>query len=341
MENRKMTDYTSALYLGLCHPSSSLPPWKQLTTGKPAWLYQSQEAVELGNRVAHLQGFEAGVLAASTLHLSIDLFRIFCDADVAVFIDAKAYPILQWGAEQAKLNNRKVIQFPHQDEKALRVLVRKHLRNGQKPVIVCDGWCAICGKASPLQAFQQIARKYRGWLVVDDTQALGILGADPSPAMPWGYGGGGTFSFLKVERDRVITVCSMAKAFGVPVAVLSASKAFIALWKEKSQTFLHCSQPSMPVILAGLRALRINQAVGNCLRKKLLLRIYSTRRKLTRSGFAPMKSSFPFQAFSMQKGHKSTGSFSSLIRNRTRFLIIESHTTTRKKLGISHSLYFH
>ena len=31
-------DFTSALYLGLQHPSRSLRPWRQFTTGAPAAL---------------------------------------------------------------------------------------------------------------------------------------------------------------------------------------------------------------------------------------------------------------------------------------------------------------
>ena len=37
-EMRPVLDFTSALYLGLRHPSSSLRPWSGLTTGKPAVL---------------------------------------------------------------------------------------------------------------------------------------------------------------------------------------------------------------------------------------------------------------------------------------------------------------
>jgi 8-amino-7-oxononanoate synthase len=67
-------NFTSALYLGLRHPSWSLRPWAQLTTGAPAALAPPPGARMVADMLAALQGCERAALAPSTLHLFWDLF---------------------------------------------------------------------------------------------------------------------------------------------------------------------------------------------------------------------------------------------------------------------------
>ena len=77
-----MLDFTSALYLGLRHPSASLPPWDALTIGRPAALAEPPDAEAVAAEIASLQGCEAATLLPSTLHLFWDLFRVLDDGQV-------------------------------------------------------------------------------------------------------------------------------------------------------------------------------------------------------------------------------------------------------------------
>ncbi len=70
-----MIDFTSALYLGMRHAHGTLPPWLQLTTGRPAALKEAPEAVRLSEDIAQLLRCERALLAPSTLHLFWDLFE--------------------------------------------------------------------------------------------------------------------------------------------------------------------------------------------------------------------------------------------------------------------------
>ena len=71
-----MLDFTSALYLGLGHPSASLAPWRALTLGRPAALEEPPGGRGLARDLALLMGGEAGLLYPSTLHLFRDLFQV-------------------------------------------------------------------------------------------------------------------------------------------------------------------------------------------------------------------------------------------------------------------------
>ena len=65
--------------------------------------------------------------------------------------------------------------------RSLERRLRKARRAGQRPVIVTDGFCPSCGQAAPLPALARLAAEMGGLLVIDDTQALGVLGREPSP----------------------------------------------------------------------------------------------------------------------------------------------------------------
>ena len=63
--------------------------------------------------------------------------------------------------------------------------------------------------------------------MLDDTQALGVLGEKPTPDAPYGRGGGGSLPWHGVTSPHVIAGSSLAKGFGVPIAVLSGSERMI------------------------------------------------------------------------------------------------------------------
>ena len=92
-----MLDFSSALYLGLRHPSRSLAPWDRLTTGTPAALGEPPAAGRVAAALAGLQGSEAAVLARSTLHAFLDCFAVLGGPARPVLVDGGAYPIARWG----------------------------------------------------------------------------------------------------------------------------------------------------------------------------------------------------------------------------------------------------
>lgn len=294
-----MLDFTSALYLGLFHRGETLPRWKQLTLGKPAALEAQPGSASVGRLLAALQGCEAGTLGPSTLHLFWDLFDVLAQEDIAVFVDAKTYPIASWGAERAAMQGVSVRRFPHHRARALRRLAGAASARGKRPVIVTDGYCPDCGRLAPLGDYVDLARRLRGLLVVDDTQALGILGASPAPRMPYGYGGGGSLRHAGIDSPEVVLVSSLAKGFGVPTAVIAGSRSFIASFEDNSQTRLHCSPPSILDVHAAEHALAVNQRHGEALRRKLLGNLRRFRRGIAEFGVALNGGVFPVQSLEL------------------------------------------
>lgn len=293
-----MVDFTSALYLGLRHPIDSLGAWEALTLGRPSALREPPDAEIVAADLARLQGCEAGALLPSTLHLFWDLFAMLGQGDMVILRDEGAYPIARWGTERAQAMGVRVRTFPHHDSRSLERLIADSVRHRLKPIVVADGYCPRCGAAAPVRAYAELVERSGGYLVLDDTQALGILGRDPDGTNPYGSGGGGSLRWHNTFGRHIIACSSLAKAFGVPVAVLAGERRLVEWFRRESQTRLHCSPASVAVIRAARVALRANQSHGDALRRRLLRLVTRLRTLLMGAGLRPSgQLPFPMQTF--------------------------------------------
>lgn len=290
-----MLDFTSSLYLGMWHEAWSLRPWSQLTTGKPAALATRRDAQVVAEQLARLVGCERATLASSTLHVFWDLFAMLSQAGIVIYLEAGAYPIARWGVERAAVRGVPVIRFDHKDIHSLQQAMNETPHSNRRPVIVADGICTCCGCVAPITAYHEIVHAQKGWLVVDDTQAFGLMGHSTGPEAPYGRGGGGSLQRSGVRCGEVIVVNSLAKAFGVPMAMLAGSMAFVNAFESHSQTRLHCSPPSAAEIHAAQHALTLNESQGDQLRLQLAERVRYFRRQLAHAGLRSHGRLFPMQ----------------------------------------------
>lgn len=292
-----MPDFTSSLYLNLRHASEDLRSWTQLTTGVPAALGTPPEHRAVARQIARLQGCDAATLAPSTLHLFWDLFRMPDPSAWEVFMDSGVYPIATWGLERAACQGVRVRRFGHHDPDSLRLRMAEG-SSRRRPIVVADGLCPGCGVAAPTRSLLDSVEPRGGIVLLDDTQALGILGQSPGPAQPYGTGGGGSIRLSATEGRAVVAICSLAKALGVPMAVLSGSRDFIRSFETASETRVHCSPASFADMRAAHHALAVNERVGDILRRRLAALVLRLRRgigdeRLETTGIFPLQTLAP------------------------------------------------
>jgi len=291
-----MLDFTSVLYLGIHHAHHALAPWVRLTTGRPAATEPAPEGERLAQRLAQLLHCERAVLASSTLHLFWDLFDVLSAWErIAIYADAGTYPIVRWGVERAAAKGIQAETFQKRDSRALERLLRRSRGRGYRPVVVTDGICPETGQPAPLPDYLMLVREYGGYLVIDDTQALGILGKDPKPNAPYGQGGGGTPAWHGIKGPELIIGSSLAKGFGAPLAVLAGNARVILEFENRSATRVHCSPPSLAVISAAHRALVINNRQGEHLRSRLAKLVCQFKDGLRQIGLMARGGFFPTQ----------------------------------------------
>ena len=319
-----MLDFTSALYLGLRHASRFLRPWAQLTTGAPAALTAPPGARRVANALAALQGCERGTLVPSTLHLFWDLFGTLPSQGVVIYMNVGTYPIARWGIERAAARGVPVRSFPHHDAEALWWQLRRDASRHARPVVVADGFCPDCGRSAPVAAYLESVRAFNGLLILDDTQALGVLGYTPAPDAPYGEGGGGSLPWSDVAGPDVLVGSSLAKGFGVPVAVLAGSDTMIRRFEAQSETRVHCSPPSVAVIHAADCALDVNRRCGGALRLHLAELVAYFRRRLSAVGLSATGGLFPIQTLAPVAGLDPRTLFEQILRQGIRTVLRRS-----------------
>jgi 8-amino-7-oxononanoate synthase len=294
-----VVDFTSALYLGLNHAHAELRPWTQLTLGKPAALSPPPESETIADQLARLIGCERATLGTSTLHLFWDLFGQLSRDQIAIYVDAGTYPIARWGVERALARGALVRGFKHHDVRALQQVVRRDRVSGRTPIVMTDGFCPGCGQPAPLTAYLESVRAYGGRLIIDDTQALGIYGRS-ARGTPYGFGGGGSLRWHAIDDDHVSVISSLAKGFGVPLAVLAGSRAAIDRFTQRSDTQVHCSPPSIALLRAAEHALIVNATHGDGLREQLAQRVRYFRSRLAELALSAEGGLFPVQTLRLR-----------------------------------------
>lgn len=312
-------DFTAALYLGLYHPPAQLTPWKSLTTGVPAALREAPEMTAIATALARLQGQQEGLLYPSTLHLFWDLFDHWAKQKVVLLADQALYPVAKWGLERAAQKGLPVHSFAHHQPKALQTLLTRMAGKQRRPVVISDGWCPHCGRAAPLPAYLKLLKAHRGYLVVDDTQALGIFGKEK------GLGGGGLLPLYKIRSPYVLSGSSLAKGFGVPLAVLTGNAATIGQIRRSSTIRLHCSPPSGAILRAAGNALKINGRWGGLLRNRLFRKVALFKTGLRRAAIDTRGGLFPVQILKDWKGKKAIGLYHYLKARKIASVIVRGH----------------
>ena len=291
-----MLDFTSALYLG----TRALPPPPAgllLTSGRPAVLTEDARATAAAQEVARRQGLEAGLLAPSTLHLFWDVFGLV-PAHGVVLLEQRLYPVGQWGALRARARGLPVVPFRRDNLPGLARLLHTYRQQGRTPWLVADGWHPGRGPA-PLAGFAALLAPYPGAvLLLDDTQAFGVLGARPGPSNRLGQGGGGSLAWAGIDpgsRPEILTISSLAKGLGVPVAVLAGRAARLGQFRRRAETRVHTSPVSAWHAWAAAAALHHDARYGDAARQQLGWRIAQFRGALLRAGLRPRGGSFPVQ----------------------------------------------
>jgi len=248
----------------------------------------------VADHLAGLAGAERATLSRSTLHAFADCLDVLAASDAGLVVDARVYPVAHWATQRAAAVGVPVLRVGHQDVPATRSAVRRLADRGRRPVVLADGLCGGCGRRYPVAEVGAALRGCGGTLLLDDTQALGILGDRPGRAAPYGTGGGGTVRHVGGGHDGVVTVSSLAKAFGVPVACVLGPAGTIAVI-ARTGSAVHSSPPSAADVAAAAQALACNAAVGDELRAALAGRVAALRAEAAARGLALTGGLFPVQ----------------------------------------------
>jgi glycine C-acetyltransferase len=234
---------------------------------------------ELEQRLSRFLGADDTILYSSCFDANGGLFETLLDEHDVVISDALNHASIIDGIRLSKAARRRYANANMAElEQCLKDSVDARTR-----LIATDGVFSMDGSLAPLAAICELADRYRAVVMVDDSHAVGFMGAH----------GRGTHELAGVI-DRVdILTGTLGKALGGGSGGYVAGRAAIVGWlRQRSRPYLFSN--SLPPVVAGasLKVLDLIEHSGE-LRVRLFENARYFRGEMTRLGFKLLPGEHP------------------------------------------------
>jgi glycine C-acetyltransferase len=226
---------------------------------------------ELEERVAAFVGTEDAILYSSCFDANTGLFETLLGPDDAIVSDALNHASIIDGVRLCKAQRFRYANADLADlERQLQAAQGARFR-----MIVTDGVFSMDGVVAPLAGICALADRYDALVMVDDSHAVGFMGAD----------GRGTHEHAGV-LDRVdLLTGTLGKALGGASGGYTAgSRALVALLRQRSRPYLFSNALAPAVVAASLAVLDLLEGSGD-LRARLHENAAYFRARMTAAGF--------------------------------------------------------
>jgi glycine C-acetyltransferase len=228
---------------------------------------------ELEEEIARFLGMEAAILYGSCFDANGGLFETLLGEEDAVISDALNHASIIDGV---RLSKAKRYRYANNDMADLEVQLEQAAADGARyKLIATDGVFSMDGIIANLRAICDLADRYGAMVMVDDSHAVGFVGAQ----------GKGTPEHCGVTGRVDIITGTLGKALGgASGGYTAASRQVVAWLRNRSRPYLF-SNTLMPAIAhASIEVLALLQQ-GNHLREKLVRNAGHFRRDMTKLGF--------------------------------------------------------
>jgi glycine C-acetyltransferase len=228
---------------------------------------------ELERRIAQFLGTEDAILYGSCFDANGGLFEALLGEEDAVISDALNHASIIDGV---RLSKAKRYRYANNDMPDLEKQLEIAAGDGARyKMIATDGVFSMDGIIANLPAICGLAEKHGAMVMVDDSHAVGFVGAR----------GKGTPEHCSVMGRAQILTGTLGKALGGASGGYTAGPREVVAWlRNRSRPYLF-SNTLMPAIAsASLTVLDLLQE-GDALRSKLARNADQFRREMTRLGF--------------------------------------------------------
>lgn len=226
---------------------------------------------DLERAISRFLGTEDAILYGSCFDANGGLFEVLLDDRDAVISDALNHASVIDGIRLCKA---KRLRFAHSDMKDLEAKLND-ARTSRLRLIATDGVFSMDGDLAKLDRIVQLAERYEAAVMVDDSHATGVIGAN----------GRGTPDHFGVADHIDIVTSTLGKTLGGATGGFTAGRADIVdLLRQRSRPYLF-SNALPPAVAAGaLQALTLVEE-GDALRTRLRENAAFFRAQLTGLGF--------------------------------------------------------
>lgn len=226
---------------------------------------------ELEAVLSKFLGMDDAILYSSCFDANGGLFEALLGPEDAIISDELNHASIIDGVRLCKA---KRLRYRNNDMKDLEAQLFE-AASARFRMIATDGVFSMDGTIANLPAICELADKHKALVMVDDSHAVGFMGA----------GGRGTHEHHSV-MDRVdVLTGTLGKALGGASGGYTAGRAeIVELLRQRSRPYLFSNTVAPPIVGAALKALEIVSA-SNDLREKLWANTRLFRTEMVKRGF--------------------------------------------------------
>ncbi len=283
---KDLINFCSNNYMGLANNSSVITAAKEsldingfgMASVRFICGTQSQHD-ELEARLSSLLGTDATILFPSCFDANGGVFEVLLDQGDAVISDELNHASIIDGIRLCKATRYRYKNRDMADLEAQLVAAR----GARRTLIVTDGVFSMDGSFAPLKEICDLADKYEAMVMVDDSHAIGFIGAT----------GAGTPEMFGV-RDRVdILSGTLGKALGgASGGYISAHQEIVDLLRQRARPYLFSNSIPPTVVAGSLVALDL-VAQGSKTRETLREKANYFRDQMSAAGFTLLPGEHP------------------------------------------------
>ena len=226
---------------------------------------------ELEAALTEFLGTEDTILYSSCFDANGGIFEALLDEHDAVISDALNHASIIDGIRLCKARR---LRYANRDMEDLE----KQLQDGADArfrLIVTDGVFSMDGYLAPLPEICALAERYDALVMVDDSHAVGFMGA----------GGRGTHEHHGVmgRIDAITGTLGKARG-GASGGYVSGRGEIVAMLRQRSRPYLFSNSVAPPIAAASLKVLELLRTAGD-LRRRLAENTAFFRGRMTQAGF--------------------------------------------------------
>ena len=254
----------------------------------------------LESKLSTLLGTDATILFPSCFDANTGIFEVLLDQNDAVISDELNHASIIDGIRLCKATR---YRFKNRDMADLEAQLIA-AQGARRTLIVTDGVFSMDGSFAPLKEICDLADKYEAMVMVDDSHAVGFIGAS----------GAGTPEMFGV-RDRVdIIAGTLGKALGgASGGYISSHQEIVDLLRQRARPYLFSNSIPPTVVAGSLVALDL-VAQGTATRDTLRENAKHFRDQMTAAGFTLLPGEHPIVPVMFADEHEAVRMASELFK---------------------------
>ncbi|WP_353116220.1 glycine C-acetyltransferase [Microbacterium sp.] len=238
-----------------------------------------EQHLQLERALADFLRVEDAILFSSCFDANGGVFETLFGPEDAIISDALNHASIIDGI---RLSKARRLRYANRDMAELEERL-KESSDARRRVIVTDGVFSMDGYYAPLQEICDLAEEYDALVFVDDSHAVGFVGAD----------GRGTPELCGVEGRVDILTGTFGKALGgASGGYVAARQEIVDLLRQRARPYLFSNTLAPSIVAGTLEALALLAASGE-LRERVAGNAQLFRTLMTDAGFDLLPGSHP------------------------------------------------